>query len=180
MPNKSRGFTLIEVLIVLTVAGILLAVVVPSFRTVIERSRVSTEVNAFVSDLQFARSEAIKQGIPVSLCASTNGTTCSTENTWHKGWLVFSNVTGTGTMQSGDVILRTRPAFKAGDTLVADPAITALTYNRDGFALLTGNASGATLLSLRTVPTVSSITRCISMNRIGYQTIYKSGQGGCT
>ncbi len=180
MSHPSKGFSLIELMVVLSVAGILLTVAVPSFVSLIQRNRVSTEVNGFIGDLQFARSEAIKQGLAVSVCPSSSGTSCLKTNTWQAGWIVFSNAKATGNVETGDTVLRMRPAWKGGDTLTAAPALLSLTYNRDGFALVPGNAQGTTLMTLRTSPANASATRCVAINRVGYQKLYKSGENGCT
>src|SRR5690554_54374 len=67
---RSSGFTLIELLVTLVVLAIVVTVAVPSFQDIIRNNRVSTETNSFVSALQLARSEAVKQGAEVSLTAN--------------------------------------------------------------------------------------------------------------
>lgn len=52
------GFTLIELMIVLAVMAVLLLVVAPSFREMMEAQRVKGVSDAFITDVQFARSEA--------------------------------------------------------------------------------------------------------------------------
>lgn len=59
--QKNAGFTVLEVMIVVAITGILAAVAVPSFQGMIERDRLKQVVEALKSDLQFARTEAIKR-----------------------------------------------------------------------------------------------------------------------
>ena len=83
-------------MVVVALVAILTALATPSFVGLIQRNRVSAEINSFAGDLQFARSEAIKQGLPVSICASSNGVSCLGANTWHSGWIVFADLNGSG------------------------------------------------------------------------------------
>lgn len=62
-----QGFTLIEVMIVVVIAGVLLTLAVPSFRETMDRNRLKAAVENLNGDLQFARSEAIKRNRPVRL-----------------------------------------------------------------------------------------------------------------
>jgi len=83
-----RGFTLIELMVAIMVLGILLGVAVPSFRDAALSSRLTAYANDLVASAQIARSEAIKRNAPVTLCASSNGTTCATSGGWQVGWIV--------------------------------------------------------------------------------------------
>lgn len=57
--NRSRGFTLIELLVEMAIAAILIALAAPSFKRLIQSNTISSNVNTFMADLRFARSEAI-------------------------------------------------------------------------------------------------------------------------
>ena len=113
--RSSAGFTLIELLTVITVVAILFALGMPSYRYVTNANRISGEVNALLGDMQYARSEAIKEGQPVTVCSSTNATTCSNQTSWRNGWIVFTDVNGNGAVDGvNDAILRVQPAFPRG------------------------------------------------------------------
>jgi len=60
-----RGFTLVELLVTLVVAGLLLAVAVPSFNRLMVSSRLTTFANELVGRLALARTEAVKRGYTV-------------------------------------------------------------------------------------------------------------------
>lgn len=61
MNRSSDGFTLIELMVVIAVVAVLLTVAGPSYQKLIERNRLKEASQAFKSDLQFARMEAIKR-----------------------------------------------------------------------------------------------------------------------
>jgi type IV fimbrial biogenesis protein FimT len=118
--GKSRGFTLMELLVVIAVSGILLAVAVPAFSTFVLSERQNSEVSSLAFSLDFARAEAIKQdnSAGIEVCASSNGSTC-TGGTWSQGWIVIPSGGGTP--------LLVIPALTSGNTLTAVTGTTAAT-----------------------------------------------------
>src|SRR3984885_557009 len=98
--RRIAGVTLLEVLTVITIVCVLMALGVPSYQYITNANRISGEVNDLLGDMQYARSEAIKEGQTVSVCASANPTsaspTCSGAITWQTGWIVFSDLNGGG------------------------------------------------------------------------------------
>ena len=105
--------TLIELLTVMSLVGILLAIGVPSYKYVTTSNRVSAEVNALLSDMQFARSEAQKEGQMVTVCPSAAQNQCDVNSTnWHNGWIVFSDVNGNQQIANpaANYLLRTQKA----------------------------------------------------------------------
>ena len=83
------GFTTIEILVVMVVMGLLASLAAPSFTTFIKNTRLSTATTQLVSDLNLARSEAIKRNVHVLVCArNTAGTDCVANTDWRAGWVV--------------------------------------------------------------------------------------------
>jgi len=150
------GFTLIETMVTVVVCSILLVIAVPSFIYVTNSNRLTGEVNGLLGDLQFARAEAIKEGVNVTACVSTNGTNCAGATTWQSGWIVFSVPTNT--------VLRVQNPFTSTDTFLASNGVSAITFNREGYAV--GIANG-TLISLHDITNNSAWTRCLSVSFIG-------------
>lgn len=168
--SRSRGVTMVEIIITLAIVAILTVIAVPSFTGTIQRARTLSEANSLVNDIQYARGEAIKRGLPVSLCASKDGAVCTGANAWDVGWIVFTDVNNSGTVDSAnDIVLRVRAGLTSGDTFTATTSSTtskALTYSRDGFAMNLPN-SGTFKVTLSTSPTNATATRCVTVNMVG-------------
>lgn len=67
MSNKDRGFTLIELMVTVTIAMILVMLAAPSFNDLIQRNRMTSQANDLLSLFQYARSEAVKSGNDVAV-----------------------------------------------------------------------------------------------------------------
>jgi type IV fimbrial biogenesis protein FimT len=83
-----RGYTIVEMLVTMTVLGVLTAVVAPSFQGAFLSSRMASYANAWTASAHLARAEAIKRNTQVVLCRSDDGDTCTLSGTWQKGWIV--------------------------------------------------------------------------------------------
>jgi type IV fimbrial biogenesis protein FimT len=162
--KRLSGFTLIEVLVAVTVVAILLTIGIPSFRYVTNSNRIAAEINGLLGDMQYARAEAIKEGQPVTVCVSSTGTSCANANTWQSGWIVFSDVNGNAVVGAGDTVLRVQKTFASTDTFVATNNVGAVTFNREGYA--NGIANG-TLIALHDHTNTHNWTRCLSINLAG-------------
>jgi len=75
--QRERGMTLIELIVVCTIALILLSIGVPSFQTMTQNNRLATETNKMISSLLLARSEAVKRRYDAKVCYSTNSVSCA-------------------------------------------------------------------------------------------------------
>jgi len=155
-------------MVTLSIAAILMAIGVPSYRSVATSSRVATEINGLLGDMQFARSEALKQGLPVTVCISTNGTGCTGTTQWHGGWIVFADANGNTSVDGNDTVLRIAKPLTGGDTLESPSDLDAVTFNRAGFALNLPNAG--VVLRLHDATRKPTFTRCLAITMAGMVT----------
>ena len=176
---------MMELLVVITIVAILLGIAAPSYRYVTYSNRVSSEVNALLGDLQFARSEAIKEGQAVTVCPSTNQTQCANSSAWQSGWIVFSDVNNNQTVAAASNILRVKTGFTSTpqDTFTSDNGMTFVTFNREGFAApFPVTAAGYVTFTLHTTPSGSQWTRCLQIFTTGMMGTEQTTdpQGNCT
>jgi type IV fimbrial biogenesis protein FimT len=120
-PGPAGGYTVVELLTVLCIAGILAAAAVPAFSGVVLDSRRAAAVNELIATLQWARSEAAKRGQTVVVCgfADANGNqaldpaeaTCAGRD-WTAGWFaaVWIDANADGAVASAELTsVRPRP-----------------------------------------------------------------------
>lgn len=61
--TRQRGFTVVELMVTLSITGILLGIGLPAFGNLVERQQLLSSVETLASDLRRARSEAIARGV---------------------------------------------------------------------------------------------------------------------
>jgi type IV fimbrial biogenesis protein FimT len=105
-----RGFSLVESLVVVALLGLMLSLAVPELQRVLARSQVQAAAQAFVRDMSWARSEALKRSMRIGVCTSSNGLVCGAQG-WAGGWLVFVDDNGNGLLDGQDELLRTQSAL---------------------------------------------------------------------
>ncbi len=138
-PMKLKGFTVIELVVAIAIASILLSLAAPSFTTSIQNNRLVTQINELNTSLSIARTEAIKRNSNITVCKSSNGTSCS--GNWHDGRIIFIDNDSDGSVDNGDgdEILFVSGAIPADSTLTFSE--TRVSYANTGFG--TSGANGA-------------------------------------
>lgn len=103
--QHSSGLSLLELMATVAVAAILATIAVPSYLTMIQNNRLTSQVNELIASLALARSEAIKGGTTVYVCSSDDQSNC-VDDKWSDGWLVWSDEDGDGTLDTSDSVLK--------------------------------------------------------------------------
>jgi len=153
--KQNRGFTLLELMIVLVIMGVMFSMAIPSFKIIMQNSHAAEAVNTFIAQANFARSEAIKRNSRVTMCVSIDQETCNTTANWTLGWIIFNDVDNNGIVGSDEQIIRIHAKQLQGDiTLIGNANVVSyLSYVGSGFPQLVGGAFQAGTIKYRDTAT---------------------------
>jgi type IV fimbrial biogenesis protein FimT len=130
-PTKFKGFTIIELMVTVSVAAILASIALPNLTALMTKYRLTNENTDLMLDFVSARSEAATRSTRITVCQSSDGLSCSTGG-WDTGHIVFVDKATIGSVDAGDEILRVSAAIKSGDTMASSTADTSVTYDASG------------------------------------------------
>lgn len=148
--KKAAGFTLVELMITLAIAGILATVALPSYRDFVRTQRVKSASFELVAALTLTRSEAIKRNANVVMTQASGG--------WQNGW----TISWTDPATSSATIIRNQAAY-LGLTISDSAAVGSVTFRKDGRL-----DSTATNFTVNSSPSSTNVTpRCISISLSG-------------
>jgi type IV fimbrial biogenesis protein FimT len=102
----SNGFTVLELMITISIAGILLAAGVPSFQNFSNRQQMKAAVASLQNDLMMGRSEAVHLNARIVTCPGNPAQGCTGANEWSAGWIVFTDDNADRQRQPGESIVR--------------------------------------------------------------------------
>ncbi len=169
---RQSGVTLFELLVVMMIVAILAGIGIPTYRYITTSSRMSGEMNALLGDLQYARSEAVREGEPVTVCvagSTTSPYSCAGTGatSWQDGWIVFSDLSDNQTIGGNDAVLRVQPAFTDGDVFKSNQDVSSITFNREGFAY-----TGVSKVTITLTDSSGNVdyTRCMYIAESGMMT----------
>ena len=153
-----RGFTLIEMMTVVTVMAILMAFAVPGMSGLLEAQRLRSATFDLVADLTLARNESLKRGARVTVSPLSG-------SDWSNGWRVRMDA-------NGELLRQRSPG---GGQLAVSKAPASIAFDRNG--RLTG-AAGVIRIELDSAAVDSdSQARCISVDLLGRA---RSAAGVCS
>jgi type IV fimbrial biogenesis protein FimT len=164
-----QGFTTIELMITLTVVAILVVVAAPSINEAIMSVRITGQTNDLMSDLALARSEAARRNVPVVVCSSSNGTTCS-NSAWKEGWVVYPDTTidGVQAATADEKAIKMRRKLEgATNELVLNCAGTTANADKRVTYAPTGTATRGLVFTLCDSRTTDKAGRTITINATG-------------
>lgn len=142
--NNQKGFTLIELMIVVAIIGILAAVAIPQYQDYTVRARVS-EGLVLADGLKTAVSEAYStQGARSMICGTTTQTNCDAINATPP--VATKNVDSVQSAATGVITITYNASVGGGGTIVLTPATAATATAATPTAVDLSGTNGATFV----------------------------------
>jgi type IV fimbrial biogenesis protein FimT len=166
-PARERGFTMMELLVAVSIAAVLFAIGVPMYRNASLGARLSAAANNLLASVQLARSEAIKRNVQVTLCASSDGATCAASGGWEQGWIVVDAVA------DPDVVIQRQQNLPAGYKLTQSGGSAPLVFQPIGIGM-----GAATFTACRNDP-LGAQERVLTVRAAGTAQVTSTEAGVC-
>ena len=91
MCNQTRGYTIYEILVTLTLTIVIVGISIPLFEKTVARSHQRVELDTLFSAIHLARKESILKRRVISICPSIDFQRCGSRLDWSQGWIMFEN-----------------------------------------------------------------------------------------
>jgi type IV fimbrial biogenesis protein FimT len=181
-PSNSRtsGFTLLELLLAVTVISVLLLVAAPSMSAMMNSVGLTSASNDLLAHIYLARSEAIKRHSRVALCKSADGDTCATSGGWEQGWIVFHDANNNGVIDAGEPVIAREQALPAAFRLTGNQNVAKyISFEPTGSTRMVGGAFQAGTLTLCRQSPTSNEARQIILNAVGRPRVQRLQIASC-
>ncbi|PCJ21668.1 MAG: hypothetical protein COB04_02885 [Gammaproteobacteria bacterium] len=139
--KASRGYTLIEMMVTVSIAGVILSLAIPSYNNLVNDEYIAGASNQLLGAMRLARSEAVKRKTQVKVCAGNGGRQCAdVNNSWVNGWIVYVDTNNNDAIDDVDTVIKVmRPA---GNSLTITPDANLYNLNVTFFSKGQVSASG--------------------------------------
>ncbi|MCP4235443.1 MAG: prepilin-type N-terminal cleavage/methylation domain-containing protein [Aestuariibacter sp.] len=155
--KKYSGFTLIELMVTVGIAGIVMAFAIPSMSAFVKNERLTSASNNLLADIMLARNKAVERNQPVIVCASSDQATCGGD--FEDGWIVTIDTDSNG---AGDQIIKIMQETTGGITFSGS---TSVNFDSRGFR--PAGAANVTISICDDRPNPEDYAKTISLSATG-------------
>ena len=177
--SKQNGFTLLELITTMIVASIVVSMGVPSMISVIRGNQIVADTNDLVGTVRTARNEAVNTVEQVTVCKSSDQTTCNNGGSWTDGWIAFVDNNQNETRDLGgtpEVLIIAHAELRGSNSLSSAAFDNWIAFRPNGLSIgSTGNAGTFNLCN----PAGATYGRDISITRTGSSSIADNAPGSC-
>jgi type IV fimbrial biogenesis protein FimT len=178
--RRLRGFTLVELMMVIAVACVLLGFGVPSMTALMNSNKLTAASNALLSSMRLARSEAFKRNGKVVLCKSADGVACVSKGGWEQGWIVFHDANHDGEHDPDEVLIERADALPASLRVTGNSSLSKyVSFVATGTTRLIGGGFQAGTVTVCNRSATGGEARQIVLNVVGRPRVQKVAVGSC-
>lgn len=162
-----KGFTLVELMVVLVIVAVLLGIALPAFSVLSLRTKLKSYANEMVASVYLARSEAIKRNARMTLCiAKPAADECEGSGSWEQGWVL---------MDPNETVIKRYQALSSGVVLyeTATTPVHTMTFEPTGVSNTT-----ATFVICQNAPEDGIEEKLVSVSLTGRPRV-ETTQDGC-
>lgn len=172
------GFTVIELMVALTVAVILMGNAISVFSRMSAQNHLATTANDFVSAFASARQAAIQLSKPVTVCAGDSSGCFSTVE-WARGWVMFVDDDRDGALDANERVLYTGNARRKDVHVGGNhPMQKSVIFTPQGFAVQPGGAFSAGTLRVCVTAPIDNNARNLLLSKGGRLRVDRADYAG--
>ena len=162
------------------IVSIVAATAAPSLSSLVRSIQTTSISNTFISQLQLARSEAIKRNDRVVLCKSATGAACANSGEWSQGWIVFHDANNNAQLDSGETVIRQEGPIYGGMRFSGNRNVAHyVSYMPTGVAKLVGGAFQAGTFDLCESSVQNGVVTQIVLSSTGNPRLHKAQNTPC-
>ena len=166
--RPAPGWTLLESLLVLMLVGVLLSLGAAAWAPVRQKYQLQAQAEDLLSAVLLARSEALKRGVRVTACVSSDGLHCQDSGEWTQGWMLFEDADGNALRAETESLIAVHAAMPEGVQATGNGTMARyVSYGPNGRSLtVTGAYQFATITLCRTSTQASAGWKLV-VNAVG-------------
>lgn len=179
--QAQRGFTLVELVVAVSILAVLLTIGVSSFADIGTSMKLTSASNTLLAHIHHARSEAIKRNSRVVLCKSSDGAACAQTGGWEQGWIVFHDANNNALREDSEIIIQREPALASELLLTGNSHVSRyLSFAGSGATRKVGGSYQMGTLTLCRRSTQAGEARQIVFNAVGRPRVERATLDSCS